>query len=144
MFSRNVILLIFINSKKMTVTKKFLVLLFLGFGFTFSSHAQNATVQIEQDPVIAELLQLKTEMGKKGTIGDRYRIQIYSGDSNGANEIIKEYRELDMTWLSTLVYETPNYKVWIGNFRNKLEADRALLLIKEIYPAAFRFRPGRK
>ena len=29
-----------------------------------------------------------------------------------------------------LVYETPNYKVWIGDFFSQLEADKKLLKIK--------------
>lgn len=106
--------------------------------------AQTGVVTIEQDPIIPKLLDLKTEMGKENLIGDRYKIQIFSGDNSEASEVIMDFRNLDTKWPSSMVYETPNYKVWVGNFRNKLEADRALLKIKEYYPAAFRFRPERK
>ena len=112
-------------------------------GIPFIAVAQGGQVSIEQDERIPELLALKTEMANKNVIGDRYKIQLFSGVNQEASEVIKEYRELFEKWPSTIVYETPNYKVWIGNFRNSLEADRALLAIKKEFPTAFRFRPER-
>ncbi|WP_424493084.1 SPOR domain-containing protein [Salinimicrobium sp. GXAS 041] len=109
----------------------------------YSGFAQEGRVQVKQDSLIPHLLEIKTEMGKESRIGDRYRIQIFSGDNNKASEVIKEFRSLYTEWPSTIVYETPNYKVWVGNFRNSLEADRALLKVKKSFPAAFRFKPER-
>ena len=113
-------------------------------GFTAIGTAQEGQVSIEQDEKITELLELKTQMTKDSRLGDRYRIQLFSGDNNEASKIIKEYRSLYPEWISTIVYETPNYKVWVGNFRNSLEADRALLEIKKTFPAAFRFKPEKR
>lgn len=124
--------------------KKFILTAVLVTGFTFISQAQEGHVTINQDERIPELLDLKTKMVKDSRIGERYRIQLYSGDNSKASKIIKEYRALYPDWPSTVVYETPNYKVWVGNFRNSLEADRALLKIKNTFPAAFRFRPEKK
>lgn len=109
-----------------------------------ASHAQEGQVTIHQDETIATLLDQKTEMTRDGVIGDRYRIQLFSGDNNQASKVIKEYRSLFPEYSSTIVFETPNYKVWVGNFRTSLEADRALLQIKKSFPAAFRFRPEKR
>ncbi|UZH56307.1 SPOR domain-containing protein [Salinimicrobium tongyeongense] len=106
--------------------------------------AQEGQVSIQQDETIPALLEQKSEMVQDGVIGERYRIQLFSGDNNQASKVIKEYRALFPHWSSTIVFETPNYKVWIGNFRNSLEADRALLEIKKSFPAAFRFRPEKR
>jgi hypothetical protein len=127
-----------LNKKKIVIAATFI------FGIGFSGFAQEGHVQVSQDSLIPQLLNLKTEMGKESRIGDRYRIQIFSGDNKKASDAIKEFRSLYSDWSSTIVYETPNYKVWIGNFRNSLEADRALLEIKQSFPAAFRFKPDRK
>lgn len=113
-------------------------------GTTTAIKAQEGAVTIHQDEVIPALLEQKTEMVKDGIIGDRYRIQLFSGDNNQASKVIKEYRSLFPQWSSTIVFETPNYKVWVGNFRNSLEADRALLQIKKSFPAAFRFKPEKR
>ncbi len=114
------------------------------FGMGAAGVAQEGQVNIKQDEMIPKLLELKTEMGKESRIGDRYRIQIFSGDYNKAGEILREYRSLYPDWEATIVFETPNNKVWVGNFRNSLEADRALQQIKKDFPAAFRFKPERK
>lgn len=136
MFLRNLKIDV-LNKKRILITAAMI------FGFGNAVLAQNGQVTIAQDSVIPYLLDLKTKMGEDNRLGDRYKIQIYSGDNNQASETIREYRSLFSTWPSTVEYETPNYKVWIGNFRNSLEADRALLKIREEFPAAFRFRPGR-
>lgn len=122
--------------------------LFLSIAITIGTaaavSAQQGQVNIIQDDAIPALLNLKTEMVKDGIIGDRYRIQLFSGDNNQASKVIREYRSLYPEWPSTIVFETPNYKVWVGNFRTSLEADRALLEIKKSFPAAFRFKPEKK
>ena len=114
------------------------------FGTGSTAIAQEGRVTITQDELIPKLLEKKTEMVQDGVIGDRYRIQLFSGDNNQASKVIKEYRALYPEWRSTIVYETPNYKVWIGNFRTSLEADRALAQIKRTFPAAFRFKPEKR
>lgn len=106
--------------------------------------AQEGRVVVNQPDVIPQLLEKKTEMVQDGVIGDRYRIQLFSGDNNQASKVIKEYRAMYPEWSSTIVYETPNYKVWVGNFRTSLEADRALTEVKKSFPAAFRFKPEKR
>jgi len=39
-------------------------------------------------------------------------------------------------------YETPNYKVWVGRFRTRMEADRKLVKVKKLFPNAFLFTPS--
>ncbi len=126
------------RKSKIIVTTAFII------GITAATNAQEGHVTVYQDETIPALLEQKTEMVKDGIIGERYRIQLFSGDNNEASEVIKEYRSQFPNWSSTIVFETPNYKVWVGNFRNSLEADRALLQIKKSSPAAFRFRPEKR
>lgn len=125
-------------------TSIFLLFCSLSVALPFSALAQAGQVQISQDSLIPHLLEVKTDMAKANRLGDRFMIQIYSGNSSGATEAIEQYREVFTEWPSTIVFETPNYKVWIGNFRNSIEADRVLLLIREEFPSAFRFRPSRR
>ncbi|MGY5849076.1 SPOR domain-containing protein [Salegentibacter sp. F14] len=106
-------------------------------------HAQEGSVNLIQDKKIDTLLNLKAEMTKDNEIGDRFKIQLFYGDNGEANEVIKEYRS-KYSYPSLIAYEAPNYKVWVGNFRNRLEADRALLKIKETFPSAFIPKPRRR
>lgn len=107
------------------------------------STAQDGRVNIQQNQTIPQLHELNSEMTKTGKYGERYKIQLYYGDNNTASEIIKTFRSKYDAWPSAIIYETPNYKVWVGNFRNRLEADRALLKVKSDYPAAFIPKPQR-
>lgn len=110
---------------------------------SFSGYSQNGQVNIQQNDLIPELLELKSKLTRDGKLGDRYQIQLYYGDNSSASEVIKDFRNKYDSWPSQIVYETPNYKVWVGNFRTRLEADRALLKVKQDFPAAFIPKPQR-
>ncbi|HKJ48685.1 MAG TPA: SPOR domain-containing protein [Christiangramia sp.] len=129
----------------MRKTKSALLFAFAAFLFLFNQEmsAQQGNVNIQQNKKIDKLMEVKTELNKNNKIGDRYVIQLFYGDNGEANEVIQKYRNL-YTYSSQITYEAPNYKVWIGNFRNRLEADRALIKIKENFPAAFIPKPQRK
>ncbi|MCM8568775.1 SPOR domain-containing protein [Gramella jeungdoensis] len=120
-----------------------IILTAIAFFFTTESEAQQASVNIQQSEKIDKLMEVKKELNKNNRIGDRYVIQLFYGDNGEANEVIQKYRSL-YSYPSQITYEAPNYKVWVGNFRNRLEADRALLKIKDNFPAAFIPKPQRK
>ncbi len=113
------------------------------FGINQIGVAQTGKVNIQQDASIPNLLEMKSEMTKDGKLGERYKIQLYYGDNNSASDVIKKFRSLYSEYPSQIIYETPNYKVWVGNFRNRLEADRALLKLKPNFPSAFIPKPQR-
>ena len=105
--------------------------------------AQSAQAQVVQDSRIPELLKLKSQMTVNDELADRYKIQLFYGQITEANKVQDEYKSKYEQWEPKIVYESPNYKVWVGNFRNRLEADRALLKIKENFPSAFVMKPER-
>tara|TARA_B100000768_G_scaffold162957_1_gene163876 strand:+ start:205 stop:585 length:381 start_codon:yes stop_codon:yes gene_type:complete len=105
---------------------------------------QNATITINEDEKILEILALKKslEVENKLTVG--YTIQLYYGELNEANKIIREYQNNFDSWPASIEYETPNYKVWVGSFSSRFEADRTILEIKGKFPSAFVLKPDRK
>ncbi len=109
----------------------------------FYGSAQTGQVNIQQSEVIPQLLETKSDLTKKGRLGERYNIQIFNGDNNAASDVLRQARAKYINLPSDIIYETPNYKVLLGNFRNRLEADRALLQIKLDYPSAFIPKPRR-
>ncbi|WNH08929.1 SPOR domain-containing protein [Thalassobellus suaedae] len=124
---------------------KISALAFLGFIIpTTSSFSQEGTVNLNQDKKIETLLNLKKEINKSENNSDRYKIQIYNGNRSGAQTAQKEFKESFTDWASTDTYEPPNFKIWVGNFRTRLEADRALKRIKIKFPSAFIFKPLKK
>ncbi|GGG18336.1 sporulation protein [Dokdonia pacifica] len=118
--------------------------LFVFLSFYAFAKAQTAQVNVSQDAKIPQLLELKNELSNDNELGDHYKIQIYSGNSAQAGTMLKRFRNKVGTWKSDIEYETPNYKVWVGSFRNRLEADRALIEIKKEFPNALIFKPDVK
>jgi hypothetical protein len=119
----------------------FSILLFL---YTQISFAQQATVTVNQDAKIVQLLDLKKDLEKDNKLSDGYTIQLYYGELGRANYIIKKYRGSYGNWPATIEYETPNYKVWVGNYSTRLDADRALVEIQRNFPSAFILKPERR
>ncbi|WP_299551969.1 SPOR domain-containing protein [Seonamhaeicola sp.] len=112
--------------------------------FTANSFGQQGQVDINQDQDITRLLNVKKQLNKTENSSDRYKIQIYNGNRSGAYAAQKEFHETFSDWRSRIEYESPNFKIWAGNFRTRLEADRALKRIKRKFPSAFIFKPKKE
>jgi hypothetical protein len=92
---------------------------------------------------IPKILELKKSLEAENKLAVGYTIQLYYGELNEANNIIRKYRNNFDSWPASIEYETPNYKVWVGNFNSRFEADRAKLVIKDKFPSAFILKPDR-
>ena len=104
----------------------------------FPMYGQNSNVIINQNNKLDSIIKLKKEINSKT---QNLRIQIYNGDRKNAEIIIKEYIEIFNDSTANIVYETPNYKIWVGNFYNQIEADKKLIEIRKKFRSAFIFRP---
>ena len=116
----------------------------LVFFLSAKSLAQNATLTINQDPKITQLLDLKKNLERDREFSDGYTIQLYYGELDKANQILKKYKGSYSDWPASIEYETPNYKVWAGNFTTRIEAERALIEIQNNFTSAFILRPERR
>jgi len=113
-------------------------LIFLGLSYQIN--AQEGKVSIDQEKDITTLLEFKKDLN---TV-DLYKIQVYQGNRSGAEEAKTNFENTFNEWPISMEYETPNYKIWVGNFRSRLEADKALIKIKKNYANAFIFKPKKK
>jgi len=102
------------------------------------------TININQDPKIKQLLDIKTKMDKDGVLSENYRVQLYNGNMNEAQKVRLKAETAFPQWSVDIKWETPDFKVWIGNYRSKLETDRALKDIKKEFAGAFSFKPEKK
>lgn len=122
-------------------------LAFLALLSVFAStkgHSQNGRIDVDQDPKINVLLSLKKQLNTTENAGGKYSIQVYSGNRQDAEKAKTEFRNKFDQWHAVLVYEEPNYKVWIGRFKTRLEADRAFVDVQKQFPSAFIFKPKTK
>ena len=127
------------------LTMKFSLLFLPVFLLTSTiSFSQEGHVSLNQDKNISVLLDLKKEMNKNEHDSERYKIQIYSGNRSAAQNAKADFNQAFGEWNPSIEYETPNFKIWAGNFSTRLEADRALKKIKKKFPAAFIFKPKKE
>jgi len=123
--------------------KIFIPLFFILFLST-KSIAQEGTVSIEQDEKVERLLKERKRLLKRGELKGYKTIQVISGELAPAREVLKACKSMFPDYKSDIEFETPYYKVRVGQFRNQLDADRALIEISEEYEGAFVLTPKNK
>jgi len=105
-------------------------------------NAQESKSKINTDPLVQELLALKSKMTESNELNERYKIQLFSGSTlEAANKIRQKFKIKHPDEPASIEYQTPNYKVWVGDFRDRLEAERLFIAIKEDFKSSFVFKP---
>ena len=122
--------------KKRNTFNLFILSILLVF-LTQFSFAQPGSVTINADAQINDLLTIKKSLESENKMDQGYTIQLFYGNSERAKTTLKKYRNTYSTWPASIEYETPNYKVWAGNFATRIQADRALIEIKRRFSGAF-------
>lgn len=105
--------------------------------------AQTGTISINQDQKIENLLAEKRKINSSITVNDQYKIQIYNGDSEQSKKKLVEFKKEFSDYDATIVFSTPFYKIWVGQFKTRIEAERNLIEIKKKYTTAFLILPNK-
>lgn len=119
-------------------------ILFFSFTLCISSsylNAQDKNNNIKQDPKFEQLLNERRKINASTAVNEHYKIQIFSGDSEKAKKTLNDCKQNFGDLDATIVFNTPNYKVWIGNFETRIEAERNMIEIKKKYPNGFLIKP---
>ena len=107
------------------------------------SYSQEAKVSVSQDPKFEQLLNEKRKINSSITINDRYKIQIFNGDTENSKKTLLDFKRENKNIDATIVFSTPLYKVWVGNFKTRIEAEKNLNDLKNKYPNAFLIKPNK-
>jgi spore cortex formation protein SpoVR/YcgB (stage V sporulation) len=128
--------------KFLTTNNVLKVCLFILLFFNFNTIiAQEVTVS--QDAKFEQLLNEKRKLNSSITINNRYKIQIFNGASDESKKILIQFKKENKNYDATIVFSTPLYKVWIGNFKTRIEAERNLNILKKKYPNAILIKPNK-
>lgn len=95
----------------------------------------NSFSQTENEK-IANLIEQKKAFNKTNKNIVVYKIQIYNGNETQAYAVQRSFEADFPEYRAKIKYDTPEFKTRFGNFRTRLEADRALNTIKLKYPGA--------
>ncbi|WP_445748545.1 SPOR domain-containing protein [Polaribacter sp.] len=88
--------------------------------------AQNST---NMSPQVKALIAKKRAFNKD--IGFGYRVQIFYGEESEARNAQSKFSSTYPDVFTKLTYDQPYWKVQVGNYKTKLEADKALLNFSE-------------
>ena len=100
-------------------------------------NGQSASVKVEQDSTITKLMAKKIEIDFEDYSSTFYTIQLFYGDNKLAQELFENFKQSFPDWEITLSFETPNYKVQVGRFKDYYFGQKKLKEIKKVYPEAF-------
>jgi len=115
------------------------------FDSKVKSDSTGGCLLLQQDMRIKELLKLNRYINskKKGFYG--FRIQIYSKSSIDSS--IDQAQSYKATFENNfpdlkvyLNYFDPDFKIRVGNFRDKIECESIIVKIKEFYPSCYTVR----
>lgn len=112
----------------------------LDSGMTLATKEGRITVHTspEMDELFEKYIRLSEE--KRIPING-YRVQIASASGNNAKSNVNTVKSRFLTNYpdvpAYLIWESPNYKIRVGNFRSKLDAEKFQRTIDELFPYAF-------
>ena len=120
-----------------------ILLLLLSRGVVIAQEAASVQkkTEIVQDPRIDQLVSKHIKVNQELVTMDGFRIQLFSDSGNNSKtraqalqeELLVKYPEMGVY----LTFKSPNYKIRLGDFRTKLDAQRILNQIAVDYPNAF-------
>ena len=121
----------------LTKYKLIISLVFLAFcQFSLVAQTNEGKVRIESSAHIDEMLAQKKDHNKTIETFKGYKIQIYYGSEKECYEVKDEFSSLYPDIASSIIFSTPQWKLQIGNYRTRLQADHAMVNIKKEYPGA--------
>lgn len=106
------------------------------------AYSQNeGYVIVEQDNRIDQLIQRQKDIHALDNTIDGFRIQIFMESGNAAvdhaNEAMTIFEEKYPDIPVYLIFGQPYYRLRVGDFRTRLEAEKAFQTLKEDYKKAF-------
>ena len=111
---------------------------------TQKNYSQTKKSNIEQDEKIEKLLLEKRKNNSAITINDKFKIQIFFGTIEESKKLLISFKKDFSQTDGTIVFSNPSYKVWVGSYKSKIEAEKALLIIKKKYTTAVIIEPNKK
>ena len=115
---------------------RFLVVFIGLYLYSNSLNCQENSIRYN-DTITKKFYDLKKDYSKRIFESTFYTIQIYFGDLKKADSILEDFRENYQEIKSNLIFETPNYKVRIGEYKDVNIASKKLEEIRKIYPSSF-------
>ncbi len=100
------------------------------------SQENEGDLRVESSASVKELIAQKIAYNKEQNSYPGYKIQIYYGSEKECYEIKDEFTSLFPDIPTSIIFSTPQWKLQVGEYRSRLEADKSIQSIKKEYPSA--------
>jgi cell division protein FtsN len=137
---RNPVLFPFLTHEKKKL-RSFILFILLAFPMTQQEVVAQGRVEIEVEPTVKEMEETRTARRKANSDKVRgYRILIGFFSSRAQAEALKEeaMESFGSKYGVTVMYDEPNFKVYVGQFTLSDDADAALVEIRKKFSGATR------
>ena len=113
--------------------------LFLCFIYSTCSlgYSQASNLNIKQDPKLDSLLIKKIALDRERYSNEYFTLQLYYGNLELATKTLESAKKAYPNIPIELSFETPNYKVQAGRFKDKIVGLKTLDTVKREFPSAF-------
>ncbi len=120
----------------MTVKFSYFALLIFLIPSLLMGQESEGDLRVETPAGVDELVAQKIAFNKEQNSYSGYKIQIYYGSEKECYEIKDEFVALFPDIPTSIIFSTPQWKLQVGEFRTRLEADKSIQSIKKEYPSA--------
>lgn len=103
--------------------------------------AQDHKTTVNQNEKFEMLLIEKRKLNASTSQNDRYKIEIFNGDAESTKKALADFKKANKSIDASIAFFTPLYKVVVGNFKNRFEAEKSLIELKKTYKTAHIVKP---
>ena len=119
----------------------FIFLIISFFSNLFAQDTIQENIEIFQDSRIDSLVQIHIDYNQAQNGISGFRVQIFFDSGNYSHQkalkVIENFHKRYEDIPAYISWKAPNYRVRVGDFRTRLEAEGFLARIKYRYPSAF-------
>ena len=123
------------------MNKILFLILFFGLNLLLMGQEQAGEIKVIQDPRIDSLLQMHIKLNEKNPHIEGWRINIFFESGNNSKKMAVDAKAKFVQSFADVpcyvVFQEPYYKVRVGDYRTKMEAENFLKEIVAEYPNAF-------
>ncbi len=123
-------------------SKKIKLIFLLFLFFSWQSFSQNFTTKMNDKIEFKKLLDLSEKANSEYFSSNYFSIQVFSGVYKEADSVLNIIRNNYVNDSIFFFFETPNYKVQVGKFQSKVEAQKKLRSVIKEFRAAFILKPN--
>lgn len=118
-------------------TCKVFIIFILTFFAKQNLSAQINIIENSDQKTIDQLLERKMTQNNQFSLYTNFSVQLKNGLKEEAETLYKDFTTQNPEIDATIIYANPKFKLLVGNFKNKIEAEHLLKKISSKYPDAF-------